>query len=134
MLEKLVYDTKKYWKYTKYAAKSELKSEVANSHLNWLWWVLEPLLLMLVYLFIAVVAFKSTLKYFPIYIFLGLTLWNTWSGLLKNSLKLLKRNKGIISKVYLPKYILIIENMMVLGFKMFISFMLVMIMKMTFIL
>lgn len=122
MLEKLVYDTKKYWKYTKYAAKSELKSEVANSHLNWLWWVLEPLLLMLVYLFIAVVAFNSNLKYFPIYIFLGLTLWNTWSGLLKNSLKLLKRNKGIISKVYLPKLTLLFIRMLVSGFKMLISF------------
>lgn len=122
MLEKLIFDTKKYWKYTKYAAKSELKSEVANSHLNWIWWVLDPLLQMLVYLFIAVFAIRSTLPFFPIYIFLGLTIWNFWSGLLKNSLKLLKRNKGIVSKVYLPKLTLLFIRMMVNGFKLLISF------------
>lgn len=128
MLKKLVTDTKKYWKYTKYAAKSELKSEVADSHLNWLWWVLDPLLLMLVYLFIAVVAFNSTLSYFPIYIFLGLTLWNFWNGLVKGSIRLLKRNKGIISKVYLPKLTLLFIKAMVQGFKMLISFGIVIIM------
>ena len=30
---------KKYWKYAIYSSKAQLKAEVANSYLNWLWWV-----------------------------------------------------------------------------------------------
>ena len=43
-MNRFIKDTKKYWKYTIYAAKSQLKTEVANSYLNWIWWILEPLL------------------------------------------------------------------------------------------
>ena len=35
-------DFKKYFAYAKFSAKSDLKSEVASSYLNWLWWVLAP--------------------------------------------------------------------------------------------
>ena len=35
-------DMKKYKSYMVYATKSELKSEVADSYLNWVWWILEP--------------------------------------------------------------------------------------------
>ena len=40
-------DMKKYWKYAIYSSKAQLKAEVANSYLNWLWWVLDPLCFML---------------------------------------------------------------------------------------
>ena len=37
-------DMKKYYSYAKYSAKAELKAEVAGSYLNWVWWILEPML------------------------------------------------------------------------------------------
>lgn len=49
-------DIKKYWSYTVRSAKAELKSEVASSYLSWLWWILDPLLFMMVYTFIAVLS------------------------------------------------------------------------------
>ena len=42
-------DMKKYWKYAVYSSKAQLKSEIANSYLNWLWWILDPLCFMLMY-------------------------------------------------------------------------------------
>ena len=42
-------DLKSHYRYAIYSAKSELKSEVANSYLNWIWWVLEPFCFMLIY-------------------------------------------------------------------------------------
>ena len=41
-------DLKEHYRYALYSAKSELKSEVANSYLNWIWWVLEPFCFMLI--------------------------------------------------------------------------------------
>ena len=42
-------DMQKYSQYMVYAAKTDLKAEVANSYLNRLWWLLEPFLSNLVY-------------------------------------------------------------------------------------
>lgn len=115
-------EIKKYWNYTVYSAKTELKSEVASSYLNWIWWVLEPLCLMLIYWFIFGVVFKSNEMYFPIFLFVGITLWNFFNSCVSASVKCVKRNKGIISNVYIPKYILLLVQMLVHAFKMLISF------------
>ena len=40
-MKKFIYNLKKYFKYAVYSAKAELKSEVADSYLNWLWWIIE---------------------------------------------------------------------------------------------
>lgn len=115
-------DVKKFWHYAIYAAKSDLKSEVASSYLNWVWWVLEPLCMMLIYAFIFGYVFKASEQYFTVFIFIGLTMWDFFNRMVSYSVKSVKSNKAIVSKVYLPKYILLIEKMLVNGFKMAISF------------
>ena len=72
-------DFKKFFNYVVFSSKAELKSEVADSFLSWLWWFLDPLLYMLVYSFIAVVVFKSGVQYFPVFVFLGLNTWTFFS-------------------------------------------------------
>lgn len=127
-MNRFIRDIKKYYKYAIYASKSELKSEVANSHLSWLWWILDPLFFMLVYSFIAVIVFNSGEQYFPIFVFIGLNSWSFFEKTLKNSVKIVSSNSAIVSKVYIPKYILIMIRMGVNGFKMLISYTLVVIM------
>ena len=56
-MQKFFQDIKKYYKYIIYSTKSNLKTEVANSYLNWLWWIIEPLCFMLIYTFIFSVVF-----------------------------------------------------------------------------
>ena len=121
-------DLKKYFKYAIFSAKSDLKSEVANSYLNWLWWILDPLLFMLVYTFIAVIVFRSNKQFFPIFVFIGLTLWNFFNKVVLGSVKIVRTNSAIVSKVYMPKFILIMQKMMVNGFKMMVSFVLIFVM------
>ncbi|MBP3389048.1 MAG: ABC transporter permease [Clostridia bacterium] len=120
-------DLKKYWAYTRYSAGSALKAEVASSYLNWLWWVFDPLLYMLVYMFIAVIVFKSQERAFPVFVFCGLTLWDFFNRNVLGSIKLIRGKAGIISKVYLPKYVLVLSRMMHNGVKMLISFALILI-------
>jgi teichoic acid transport system permease protein len=119
---------KKYWEYTTYSAKSDLKAEVASSYLNWLWWILDPLLFMLVYTFIAIIVFRSKVQYFPVFVFVGLTLWNFFNKTVIGCVKIIRVNSAIVSKVYIPKYMLVLEKMMVNGFKMLISFGIIVIM------
>jgi len=117
-------DIKKYRHYAVYAAKSELKSEVANSRLSCLWWVLEPICFMLVYTFMVQIVFRSSEPYMPVFVFVGLTLWNFFNKSILQSVKLVSSNRSIVSKVYLPKFILVLVKMGVLAFKMGISILL----------
>lgn len=115
-------DIKKYASYIFYSAKAELKSEVANSILNWIWWILEPLCFMGIYAFVFTIFFKGKVKYITAFIFLGITVWEFFNVMLKTSVKLVRSNKPIVSKVYVPKYILIVEKILRNGFKTLISF------------
>ncbi|MDO4276679.1 MAG: ABC transporter permease [Eubacteriales bacterium] len=125
MFKKFKGDMKKYWKYAIYSSKAQLKSEVANSYLNWLWWILEPLCFMLIYSFIFGEVFKQKEQYFPVFIFIGITMWDFFNKTMLQSVRIVKQNKPIVSKVYLPKYILLLVKMGVNGFKMFISILII---------
>lgn len=124
-LKKFKTDISKYGKYALYSTRAQLKSEVANSYLNWLWWILDPLCFMLIYVFMFGYVFNAREKFFPIFVFIGLTMWDFFNKTLKQSVKIVKLNKSVVSKVYLPKYILLLIKMGVNGFKMGISFLIV---------
>ena len=122
MIKRFYNDITKYFRYSIYAAKAQLKSEVAGSYLNWIWWVLDPLCFMLIYTFIFGYVFKSNEQYFPVYIFIGLSMWDFFNKTVQGSVKMIKANKSIVSKVYFPKYILLLTRIWVNGFKMMVSF------------
>ncbi len=128
MLKKAFHDLKKYFRYSVVSAKSKLKAEVANSYLNWLWWILDPLCFMLIYTFIFGVVFNAKEQYFPVFIFIGLSMWDFVNKTLLGSVKTIKLNKAIVSRVYFPKFILILSKIWINGFKMMISFCIVILM------
>lgn len=119
---------KKYKSYMLYASKATLKSEVANSYLNWLWWILDPFLFMLVYTFVAQIVFGKGEPFFPLFVFVGLNIWNFFNKSVIQSLKIIKANKGMLTKIYIPKYILILIQMLVNLFKMGVAFSIVLVM------
>lgn len=122
MLKRFINDMKKYFRYSIVSARAQLRSEVADSYLNWIWWILDPLCFMLIYTFIFGYVFKASEQYFSIFIFIGLTMWDFFNRTVKQSVTLVKANKGIVSKVYMPKFILILTKLWVNAFKMLISF------------
>ncbi len=122
MLRHFIADLRKYYRYSVLSATAQLKSEVANSYLNWIWWVLDPLCFMLIYSFIFGYVFDAREEYFSCFIFIGLAMWDFFSRNLTNSVKIVKNNKAIVSKVYFPKFILILTKIWVNGFKMIVSF------------
>ena len=97
-------DMNQYYSYSIRLARADLRTEVANSYLNWLWWLIDPLSMMFIYAFIFGVVFQSSEDNFPLFIFIGITVWSYFS------------------KIYIPKYILLFSEMLVNAFKMLISF------------
>lgn len=113
---------KKYYKYAIYSAKAELKSEVADSYLNWLWWIIEPVCFMLIYTFVFGYVFKNSEPYFASFIFVGLTCWEFFNRMINGSVKLITSNRDLVTKVYIPKYILLLSKSFTYLFKLSISF------------
>ena len=64
-MKRFLTDLKRYYKYAFRLSKAELTEEVSESYLNWLWWIIHPLMMMLIYVFVFTVVFKSKETYYP---------------------------------------------------------------------
>ena len=120
-MNKFFSNIKKYHKYAIRSAKAELKSEVADSYLNWLWWIIEPVCFMLIYTFIFGYVFQNKTPYFASFVFVGLTAWDFFNRMVKGSVRLIVSNRDLVKKVYIPKYILLLSKSYTYVFKMMIS-------------
>ena len=118
---RFVRDIKKYWTYMVYAAKADLKAEVANSYLNRLWWLLEPFFSMLVYVIVFGRMMGSSIENYATYVFSALLMWNFFSKTINYSVKCVRNNRDIITKVYVPKHVLLISNMILNFYKLIFS-------------
>ncbi len=120
-MKRFINNLRKYFKYAIYSAKAELKSEVADSYLNWLWWIIEPVCFMLIYTFVFGVVFENNEPYFASFVFAGLMLWDFFNRMITGSVRLIINNRDLVTKVYIPKYILLLSKSFTYLFKMFIA-------------
>lgn len=72
-------DVRKYRQYVVRSARAHLREEVTKSYLDWLWWIIEPLCMMLIYTFIFGFVFGSSEPNFAIFVFIGLIMWTFFS-------------------------------------------------------
>ena len=121
MIKKFFTDTKKYLPYAVQSAKAQLKAEVANSYLNWIWWVLEPICFALIFYLVFGAFFKLKEDYMLSFILIGVSAWDFFNRMMVNAVTLMRSHKSIVSRIYLPKHILVFERIFVNGFKMCIS-------------
>ena len=88
-----------------YLVTSGLKAQHRNSLLGYLWWVLDPLLNVVVYYFLVVVILGRGSEDYPVFLVIGLVSFRFFSSTLSTSAKAITKNAGIISQIYLPKAI-----------------------------
>ena len=113
---------KEYFNYAVRSAKAELHSEVTDSYLNWLWWIIEPLCFMMIYVLVFGYIFKAREEYFIPFVLIGITVWQFFNRMITGSIKLVVQNRDIVTRVYIPKYILLLAKSFTYLFKLFISF------------
>ncbi|MDX5474074.1 MAG: ABC transporter permease [Bacillaceae bacterium] len=88
-----------------YLVKSGLKAEHRNSYLGYFWWLLDPLLNVLVYYFLIVVILGRGGENFAVFLVIGLVAWRWISTTINTSAKSILKYSSIINQVYLPKTI-----------------------------
>lgn len=125
-------DLGKYKEYVFFAAKADLKAEVANSYLNRLWWLLEPFFNMLVYVLVFGRIMGRSVQNYATFVFSSLLMFSYFSKTINYSVKCVRNNRDIVTKVYIPKYILLISNMILNFYKLLFSMLVLVVMMFVF--
>ena len=121
-------DLKKYRHFISYSVKSNLKAELSNTVLGYLWWLLDPFLHMVIYTFLVTIIFQKSTPAFPVYVFCALLPWKVATASINQSTKCIRQNAGIIKQVYLPIFILPLNIILTNTIKLFFGMSLLLIM------
>jgi ABC-2 type transport system permease protein len=83
----------------------ELKVKYKDSSLGFLWTLVKPITLLLIYYFAIGVFLKAadSIPMFAIYVFSGLTIWSLYQEMVSSGTGSIYSNAGLIRKVYLPR-------------------------------
>ena len=104
----------------KYLVVSQLKLGRKDMMLGYLWWILDPLLLMLVYYFLVMVAFKSRIERYPLFILCGLIPFRAFAVSITGALTSISSKRSLISQINFPRLFLpmteVVTNHIKLGF------------------
>ncbi len=88
-----------------YLITSGLKAQHRNTYLGYLWWILDPLLMAIVYFFLRVVVLSMEGENIGAFLVIGLVAWKWIAATVSSSAKSISGKAGVITQVYLPKAI-----------------------------
>ena len=98
----------------------DLKLRYRNSALGFLWSLLSPLLMMLVFILVFKVLTQSTIENYPVFLMAGLLPWIFTQGSVAGGLHSVTGNANLINKVYFPRELLPV-SMVLAGFVQFVA-------------
>ncbi|WP_034484025.1 ABC transporter permease [Butyrivibrio fibrisolvens] len=105
-----VINLKKYTPLIRELVMQDVKLKYRRSFLGYLWSLLNPLLMMGVMTFVFSSIFTMNVKYFPLYIITGHTMYSFFNESTTIAMNSIKRNRQLIKKVYIPKFIFPISS------------------------
>ena len=107
----------------------DLKVRYHGSFLGMFWSFLNPLLNMLILAVVLSFVFKAGIKNFPVFLLIGIIVWQFHAASLIQSARSIIDNGGMIKKIYLPKEIfplsIILANLYQLSFSVVILIILI---------
>ncbi len=89
-----------------YLVRADLKKRGADTLLGNLWWVLDPLLTMVVYVILVSVILRSTLPSYPLFIFCAILPWKWFSSSIMDAVTCITTRERVIKQVHFPKIVL----------------------------
>lgn len=86
--------------------KQDISGRYKGSFFGFLWTLLNPLLMLLVYSLVFQFIFKSGIENYSIYLFICLMPWNAFANSIATGTTAVSNNASILKKVYFPREIL----------------------------
>lgn len=92
-----------FWQLVFIKVRFNLRSEATQSYLSYAWWILEPLLFMIVFYIVFEIFLHRGTGDFVSFLLCGIVPWLWFSKSVNHSGGSIIQGKGLISQVYLPK-------------------------------
>lgn len=91
---------------TRYLVRADLKKHGSDTILGNIWWILDPLLQMAVYVILVSVIFKSGKPDYPLFVFAAILPWKWFSSAVNDGILSVTSRERIIKQVQFPKIVL----------------------------
>ncbi len=104
-----------------------IKTTVATTKLGILWWILDPLFLMLIYYFVVKIVFDRGGPNYHLFALCGIVTWQSFSRSINLCTSTLTRSAGLIKQASLPMVFYIIISPIVQAFFCLIGLIIIMI-------
>lgn len=111
-IKQSLYGFKKYQPLLKELIKRDVKVRYRHSVLGMLWTVLNPLLNMIVMTIVFSNMFRADIKNFPLYVMIGNIVFALNSDATQQGMNSIVWNASLIKKVYIPKYMFPLSNVL----------------------
>lgn len=90
----------------RYLVQADLKKKGANTVLGNLWWVLDPILSMAVYLILVTVIFQRTTPGYPLFLFSAILPWKWFTSSVQDAISSVTGQERLIKQIHFPKLVL----------------------------
>lgn len=91
---------------------NDVKLRYRNSILGFFWSILEPILMLGVLYLVFTNIFNNSIENYPVYLFLGIIIWYTFSRATSMGQTSLLDKAGIVSKIYFRREIIVISSVL----------------------
>jgi lipopolysaccharide transport system permease protein len=124
-----LFDFQELWQYKElfyFFTWRDIKIKYKQTALGFLWAILQPLLMMIIFtlFFGRALNVPSQNLPYPVFVFSGLLLWNTFSSGLTSSANSMVNNAPIIKKIYFPRLVIPVSSILVALFDFLMAFVL----------
>jgi ABC-type polysaccharide/polyol phosphate export permease len=89
-----------------YLARADLKKKGADTFLGNLWWIIDPLLQMLVYVVLVDFIFQKSVPDYPLFIFCAILPWKWFTSSTYDAVSSVVGSERLIKQIHFPKIIL----------------------------
>ena len=95
-----------------YLVRADLKKTGADTLLGNIWWVVDPLLQMIVYVVLVSVIFQRTQPDYPLFIFCAILPWKWFSSAINEGIGSVVGSERLIKQIAFPKIVLPISHVL----------------------
>ena len=89
----------------RYKTYADLRAEAAKTYINYLWWIIDPILSMLVFYMVFGVMLQNGTEGFVAFLLSGLVIWNWYRQSISNAGGAILTGQGLMGQVHVPKLV-----------------------------
>jgi ABC-type polysaccharide/polyol phosphate export permease len=95
-----------------YLVRADIKKKGSDTFLGNLWWVIDPLLQMLVYVILVSVIFSRSTPDYPLFIFAAILPWKWFASIVNDGVTSVTNTERLIKQINFPKLVLPVSAVM----------------------